>query len=123
MLFVDAIATVILAGLMLVPIVNVIVGGVVGGGLAGPLGGAFGILLAIAVTALETWIADRLGLRDLRQEIVEAPGPVADEAVAAIERTIKTGPPLPRRQSHSGRTANAMRHAASSKKLQHGAVQ
>lgn len=120
MLVVDAIATVILAGLMLVPIVNVIVGGVVGAGLAGPLGGVLGILLAIAVTALETWIADCLGLRDLRVEPAQTTELVAAEVAAPAERTIKTGPPLRRRQPTSGRTSNAIRHATPSKRLEHG---
>jgi hypothetical protein len=117
----DAIATVILAGLMLIPLVNVIVGGVLGAGLAGPLGGVVGILLAIAVTALETWLADILGLRDLRPEPA-AKEPAAVDAAAVAERTIKTGPPTRRRPSQSGRTPNAPRSPASAPKMQHGAV-
>jgi hypothetical protein len=116
----DAIATVILAGLMLIPLVNVIVGGVLGAGLAGPLGGVVGILLAIAITALETWLADRLGLRDLHPEPFEAAEPAAD--VAITERTIKTGPPLRRRQSHRAPETKPARRAAHSGKLQGGAV-
>ncbi len=63
----DAIATVMLAGLMLVPLLNVIVGGVGGAGLAGPVGGIIGILLAIAITALERWLVDCLGAHDSHQ--------------------------------------------------------
>jgi hypothetical protein len=116
----DAIATVILAGLMLIPLVNVIVGGVLGAGLAGPLGGVVGILLAIAITALETWLADWLGLRDLHPEPFEAAEPAADEAIT--ERTIKTGPPVRRRQSHRAPETKPARRAAHSGKLQGGAV-
>ncbi len=116
----DAIATVILAGMMLVPLVNVIVGGVLGAGLAGPLGGVVGILLAIAVTALETWLADCLGLRDLRVEPATATAAVSEEQAPVAERTIKTGPPSPRRRSQSGRTAKALHAPAPSKTMQHG---
>lgn len=118
----DAIATVILAGLMLIPLVNVIVGGVLGAGLAGPLGGVLGILLAVAITALETWLADCIGLRDLRPNPAEASESAADEAILITERTIKTGPPSRRRQSQSGRTANPLRHPAPSSRMQHGAA-
>jgi len=64
-MLVDAIATVILAGMMMTPLLNVLVGGIVGAGLAGPIGGLVGMLLAVAITAAETWIADRLGWRDV----------------------------------------------------------
>ena len=118
----DAIATVILAGLMLIPLVNVIVGGVLGAGLAGPLGGVIGILLAVAITALETWLADCLGLRDLRPEPVEAAEPTAGEATLISERTIRTGPPVRRRQSHRAPETKPARRAAHSGKLQGGAI-
>jgi hypothetical protein len=62
----DAIATIILGGMMLIPLVNVIVGAIAGAGLGGPLGGTIGIGLAIAVTYAETWLADRLGWREVR---------------------------------------------------------
>jgi len=64
-MLVDAIATVILAGMMMTPLLNVLVGGIVGAGIAGPVGGLVGMLLAVAITAAETWIADRLGWRDV----------------------------------------------------------
>ncbi len=118
----DAIATVILAGMMLVPLVNVIVGGVLGAGLAGPLGGVVGILLAIAVTALETWLADVLGLRDPRPETTDGKEPAAEDEAPVAERTIKTGPPTRRRQLQSGRRPNAPRSPASATTVQHGAV-
>jgi hypothetical protein len=114
----DAIATVILAGLMLLPLLNVIVGGVVGAGLLGPLGGLAGIVLAIAITALETWLADRLGWRDL-QCVQE---PAADEVMAERERTIATGPPSRRRQSHRAPDATAARRPLRSNTVQQGAT-
>jgi hypothetical protein len=116
----DAIATVILAGLMLIPLVNVVVGGVVGAGLAGPLGGITGILLAIAIAALETWLADRLVWRDLRHHTANALNPVADEMVPATERSIRAGTPTRRRQSHRVQEAKAARRRAPPSKLQHG---
>jgi hypothetical protein len=116
----DAIATVILAGLMLIPLVNVIAGGVVGAGLLGPLGGAIGILLAIAITGLETWLADRLGWRDL--QCAPASETSADAVVAARERTIRTGPPSPRRQSHRTQDAKPAPRRIRAGKMQRGAV-
>jgi hypothetical protein len=117
----DAIATAILAGLMFIPLVNVIVGGVVGAGLAGPLGGFVGILLAVAIAAAETWLADRMGWRDLRVASPDALEPLAAEVSPASERTIKTGPPKPRRQSRLAQATNTRRlvHAGA---LQRGAA-
>jgi hypothetical protein len=118
----DAIATVILAGLMLIPLANVVVGGVVGAGLAGPLGGIVGILLAIAIAALEARLADRLGWRDLRHRSPNASDPVANEMAPTTARSIRTGVPLRRRQSHRVQEAKAARRRAYPSKLQHGAA-
>jgi len=52
-LIVNGISIVILAGLALVPFVNVLVGTVVGGSLAGPIGLSVGALLALLITAVE----------------------------------------------------------------------
>jgi hypothetical protein len=49
----DTIAIVILAGMMLVPVVNIFVGVVVGAGLGGAAGVSAGLVLAVAVTAAE----------------------------------------------------------------------
>jgi hypothetical protein len=114
----DAIATVILAGLMLLPLLNVVVGGVAGAGLLGPLGGLAGILLAIAITALETWLADRLGWRDLQC----VPEPVAGEVMAEREPGIATGPPSRRRQSHRAQDAKAARRPLRNTTVQQGAA-
>jgi len=117
----DAIATVILAGLMLIPLLNVIVGGVIGAGLLGPFGGVMGIVLAIAITALETWVADRLGWRDLRSRAADALESVADEVAAATERTITTGRPSRRRQSYRAHEpTSARRPSRPNNKMQHG---
>lgn len=55
----DAIATVILAGMMLVPVLNILVGVIVGAGLAGIPGCLIGLAIAILVTAAEKFAADR----------------------------------------------------------------
>ena len=49
----DTVATVILAGMMLIPLVNIFVGIIVGAWFAGLPGGLLGLALAIAVTAAE----------------------------------------------------------------------
>jgi len=57
----DAIALVILLGMMLVPLVNIIVGVTVGAVLAGPPGALFGALIALAITATQKLVGDRRG--------------------------------------------------------------
>lgn len=61
MLLLDAIASIILMGMMLVPIVNLVAGGILGAALGGVPGGVAGLLLAVAVTVAEKMIADRRG--------------------------------------------------------------
>jgi hypothetical protein len=57
----DAIASVILLGMMLVPVVNIIVGIIVGAALAGPFGAICGALIAIAITGAQKAIGERRG--------------------------------------------------------------
>jgi len=57
----DAIASVILLGMMLVPLVNIIVGIIVGAGLAGPFGGICGAFIALAITGAQRAIGERRG--------------------------------------------------------------
>jgi len=57
----DAIALVILAGMMFIPLVNVIVGVIVGAGLAGPPGALAGALFAIVITAAQRMIGEWKG--------------------------------------------------------------
>ena len=54
----DTIATIILIGMMLVPVVNIIVGLVVGAGLGGVPGALLGFAAAIAITGAEKLFAD-----------------------------------------------------------------
>ena len=59
MMLLDAIALLILAGMMFIPLVNVIVGVVVGAGLAGPPGALCGLMSALAITAAQKMIRQR----------------------------------------------------------------
>jgi hypothetical protein len=59
MMLLDAIALLILIGMMFIPLVNVIVGVVVGAGLAGPPGALCGLLSALAISAAQTIIGKR----------------------------------------------------------------
>jgi hypothetical protein len=68
MMLLDAIATVILAGMMLIPLVNIFVGAIVGAGLVGTPGAVAGVLLAMAVTVAEKLIGDRRGWFDVTCE-------------------------------------------------------
>ena len=65
----DAIALVILTGMMLIPFVNILVGVIVGAGLGGVFGAVGGLSLAILVIAAEKLIGARLGLFDPRPEL------------------------------------------------------
>jgi len=56
----DAIALIVLSGMMLVPLINIVVGLIVGAWLAGPAGALVGLALAILIAAIEKWAGDRL---------------------------------------------------------------
>jgi hypothetical protein len=57
----DTIATVILAGMMLVPVINIFAGVIIGAGLGGAAGACAGLVLALAIMAgerlLVVWLA------------------------------------------------------------------
>ncbi len=117
----NAIATVILAGMMLIPFVNVVVAAIVGAGLAGPFGSLFGILLAVAITAAETTIAQRMGWREVASAS-EEPGEIIEDhrservAETTAPPTIRTGPATGRRklqQRAAGRETAARPRASS----------
>ncbi len=67
----EAIATVILAGMMLIPLANLFVGVIVGASLGGAAGALAGFALAAAVTVAEKLIGDRRGWFDLKCDIKE----------------------------------------------------
>ncbi|MDP1639324.1 MAG: hypothetical protein Q8L61_00190 [Hyphomicrobium sp.] len=68
----DAIALVILAGMMLIPFVNIVVGLIVGAGVGGVFGAVTGLLLSVLVIAAEKLIGHRLGLFDPRPALASA---------------------------------------------------
>ena len=68
----DAIALVILTGMMLIPFINILVGVIVGAGLGGVFGAVGGLSLAVLVIAAEKLIGDWLGLFDPRPELATA---------------------------------------------------
>lgn len=79
----DLIATVILAGMMLVPIINVIVAVVIGSVLGGVPGARGGVGLAVAIMAVERWLfglapAPKAG--DIQQS-TRAPVPAKKRAI------------------------------------------
>jgi hypothetical protein len=61
MMLLDAIALLILIGMMFIPLVNVVVGIVVGAGVAGLPGALCGLLSALAISAAQTIIGKRKG--------------------------------------------------------------
>jgi hypothetical protein len=58
-LIANMVAALILAGMMFLPVVNIVVGSVVGGSLEGFAGFFGGALLALALTAVEMWLLRR----------------------------------------------------------------
>ena len=56
----DAIAVIVLCGMMLVPLVNMVVGLIVGAWLGGPAGALAGIALAVLIAGIEKWVADQV---------------------------------------------------------------
>jgi len=74
----DAIALVILAGMMLIPFVNIVVGIIVGAGVGGIFGAVAGLLLSVLVIAAEKLIGHRLGLFDRRPALAASAFPQAN---------------------------------------------
>ena len=56
----DAIAIIVLSGMMLVPLVNLVVGLIVGACLGGPAGVSVGLALAVLISVVEKRIGDQL---------------------------------------------------------------
>ena len=100
----DAIATVILAGLMLIPFLNVVVGAVIGAGLAGVPGVFAGVVTGLAIVAIETFVADRLGWRDLRCISTDVAEGLADERVVGVDNDVAATAPTATRTASRQRT-------------------
>ena len=58
----DAIALIVLSGMMLVPLINIVVGLIAGAWLGGPAGALVGLSLAVLIAAMEKLIGDRHSL-------------------------------------------------------------
>jgi hypothetical protein len=74
MLF-DAIALVVLCGMMLVPVINIVVALILGAWLGGPVGALVGLALAALISAMEKRIGDRLGWFELKTTTAEGARP------------------------------------------------
>jgi hypothetical protein len=57
----EAIAIIVLSGMMLVPLINVVVGLIAGAWLGGPAGALVGLAFAVLIAATEKWMAGQLG--------------------------------------------------------------
>ena len=81
-MFFDAIALIVLSGMMLVPLINIVVGLIVGAWLAGPAGVPVGLALAVLISVIEKWLGDRLGWfeRDMASTAEAAPLTVASRS-------------------------------------------
>jgi predicted PurR-regulated permease PerM len=65
----DTIATVFLAGMMFVPLINLFVGIIVGAGLFGFWGAIAGAAIAILITIAQTKVKDFRSVRPAREEL------------------------------------------------------
>lgn len=52
-LILNALAVALLAGMMFLPLINIVVGTVLGGGLSGYVGALVGVLIALVITGVE----------------------------------------------------------------------
>jgi hypothetical protein len=62
MMLLDTIATVILAAMMLIPLINMLVGVIVGAVVAGVWGAVAGLAVAHFITVAENWLFERVSL-------------------------------------------------------------
>ena len=72
-MIVDAIALIVLSGMMLVPLINLVVGLIVGAWLGGPVGALAGFALAVLITAFEKRVGDQLGWLEPEAPAEEVP--------------------------------------------------
>jgi len=83
----DAVATIILAGMMLIPGINLLVGIVAGGASFGVSGGFAGAAIAVLITLAENQLIDRRRVGNPRPsaEIISFPDPSRWRPVPAFE--------------------------------------
>jgi hypothetical protein len=95
----DAVATIILVGMMLIPGINLLVGIVAGGASFGVSGGFAGTAIAVLITLAENQLIDRrVGSPRLSAEIISFPDPSrwpvpafeANEAISVALRKLAT---------------------------------
>ena len=98
----DAIALIVLSGMMLVPLINIVVGLIVGAWLGGPAGALVGIALAVLISAIEKQFGDRLGWFEPETTVEETPAHIAAPVTRARHAALSTPvyftepmPPLP----------------------------
>jgi hypothetical protein len=97
----DAISTVILAGMMFIPIINLVVGIIVGTGLFGVAGGFAGAALAVLITiaAFNRGWANRLRQVAATASLIFHRGPERISALASLrpptKRKCRYGPSFP----------------------------
>jgi hypothetical protein len=125
----DAVATIILAGMMLIPIVNVFVGVVVGAHLGGVPLAAVGAFIAVAIIRAEAHLFERFEWLQLAAEPL--PASASEEtAVPTVGRhasrmvrpeTPRARPPRPRPRTHRLRhLRERTRHAAHAREQRSG---
>lgn len=109
----ETIAAVILAGMMLVPILNLIVGMIVGGGLAGVSGCLLGLALALLITVVERLLAARFfdGARQPNgaKATAHAPAAARSRLSMRLRRRVRLAALGPR-ALRAGRQAGATLH-------------
>jgi len=122
-MLVDAIASVILAGMMLIPLINLIVGTIVGASVAGAPGIVVGVLLALGITVAQGWYWRRLewpGAASADADDEPAMETAISGASLALDGplidvpTLRTGPATGRRMRGRSPRPDAYHHAQNS---------
>ena len=107
----DAVATIILAGMMLIPGINLLVGIVAGGASFGVSGGFAGAALAVLITLAENQLIDRLPIGSSPRssaEIISFPNPSLWRPVPAFEANEAISAALRKLAARSGYTEDAL---------------
>ena len=110
----DAVALIVLSGMMLVPIINIVVGLIVGAWLAGPAGVPVGLALAVLISVIQKWLGDRLGWFEPKTTILEEVRPhVAPQVIRPRHASLSAPvhftqpvPPLPPMIASAARSAS-----------------
>ena len=87
----DAIAVVVLCGMMAIPLINIVVGLIAGACLGGPAGALVGVALAVLIIVIEKRIAGQLGRLEPNATTAEAARP-ASATVTLLHLHLHTQP-------------------------------